>query len=103
MTKKAAHWIAALNEAGVPCGPVNTIYQVFADPQVKHLGVVHYFDHPRLGHKDVVRQPVTLSTAPQPDKFRYPTPDPGEHTDEILRDLGVDEGEIARMREAGTV
>jgi formyl-CoA transferase len=103
MTKPAAHWIAVLNEAGVPCGPVNTIDQVFADPQVEHLGVVHYFDHPRLGHKDVVRQPVNLSTVPQPKKFRHPTPDPGEHTDQILQDLGIDAAEIARMREAGTV
>lgn len=103
MTKPAAHWIAVLNEAGVPCGPVNTIDQVFADPQVKHLGVVHHFDHPRLGHKDVVRQPINLSRAPQPEKFRYPTPDPGEHTDEILHGLGIDDSEIARMREVGTV
>jgi formyl-CoA transferase len=102
-TRPAAHWIAVLNEAGVPCGPVNTIDQVFADPQVKHLGVVHHFDHPRLGHKDVVRQPVNLSTVAQPEKFRLPTPDPGEHTDQILQDLGIDDGEIARMREAGTV
>lgn len=103
MTKPAAYWIEALNKAGVPCGPVNTIDQVFADPQVKYLDVVHHFDHPRLGQMDVVRQPVNLSTWPQPEKFRAPTPDPGEHTDQILHELGVDDTEIARMRDAGTV
>jgi crotonobetainyl-CoA:carnitine CoA-transferase CaiB-like acyl-CoA transferase len=103
VTKPAAHWIAELNKAGVPCGPVNTIDQVFADAQVEHLGVVHHFDHPRLGHKDVVRQPVNLSAAPQPKKFRYATPDVGEHTDQILREIGLADEEIERMREAGTV
>ncbi len=103
MTKPAAHWIEVLNKAGVPCGPVNTIDQTFNDPQVQHLGIVHHFDHPRLGHKDVVRQPVNLSSAQQPDKFRRPTPDPGEHTDEILQELGFDDSAIARLHEAGTV
>jgi crotonobetainyl-CoA:carnitine CoA-transferase CaiB-like acyl-CoA transferase len=103
MTKPAAHWIEVLNKAGVPCGPVNTIDQVFADPQVEHLGVVHYFEHPRLGHLDVVRQPVNLSDRPQPKKFRKPTPSPGEHTDEILHELGLDDSEIKHLHEAGTV
>jgi crotonobetainyl-CoA:carnitine CoA-transferase CaiB-like acyl-CoA transferase len=103
MTKPAAHWIEVLNKAGVPCGPVNTIDQTFNDPQVQHLGIVHHFDHPRLGNKDVVRQPVNLSSAQQPDKFRRPTPDPGEHTDEILQELGFDDSAIARLHEAGTV
>jgi crotonobetainyl-CoA:carnitine CoA-transferase CaiB-like acyl-CoA transferase len=102
-TKPAAHWIEALNNAGVPCGPVNTIDQVFADPQVRHLGVVHYFDHPRLGHKDVVRQPVTLSNTQQPEKCRYASPDPGEHTSQILTEFGFDDAAIARMRDNGTV
>ena len=102
-TKPAAHWIQKLNEAGVPCGPVNTIDQVFADPQVEHLGVVHHFDHARLGRKDVVRQPVNLSAAPQPEKFRKPSPDPGEHTDMVLRELGVADDEIEQLRSAGTI
>ena len=102
-TKPAIHWIEKLNQAGVPCGPVNTIDQVFADPQVEHLGVVHHFDHARLGRKDVVRQPVNLSSTPQPDKFRHPSPDPGEHTDQILREIGVAEDEIERLRSTGTV
>lgn len=102
-TKPAAHWIEKLNKAGVPCGPVNKIDQVFADPQVEHLGIVHHFDHGRLGRMDVVRQPVNLSEAPQPEKFRYPSPDPGEHTDQILHEIGLKDDEIERLRAAGTV
>ena len=75
------YWIELLNDAGVPCGPVNDIDQVFDDPQVNHLGVAHEVDHPRLGKLKVVRQPVNLSDRPQPEVFRYATPDAGEHTD----------------------
>jgi crotonobetainyl-CoA:carnitine CoA-transferase CaiB-like acyl-CoA transferase len=103
VTKPAAYWIEKLNEAGVPCGPVNTIEDVFEDPQVKHLKVVRYIENPRRGKLGVIGQPVTLSAAPQPDTFRRHTPDPGEHTSEILAELGVAEAEIARLREAKIV
>ena len=102
-TKSAADWIEILNQAGVPCGPVNTIDQVFSDPQVEHLGVVHHVDHAKLGKLAVVGQPVSLSSAPQPEMFRHPTPDPGEHTDEILREVGFSEEEIARLHSASAI
>lgn len=102
-TRPAANWIEILNQAGVPCGPVNTIDQVFSDPQVEHLGVVHHVDHAKLGKLAVVGQPVSLSLAPQPETFRHPTPEPGEHTDEILREVGFAEEEIARLRSANAI
>ncbi len=97
------HWVEVLNAAGVPCGPVNSIDQTFNDPQVKHLGVVRQVDHPRLGSLDVVRQPVNLTATPQPQTFRYPTPDAGEHSDVILQEMGFGAAEIAALREAKAI
>ena len=72
-----------MDKAGVPCGPINTIDKVFADPQVQHLGIARPVDHPKYGTQKVVGQPIHLSRYPQPEKLEH-TPEPGEHTDEIL-------------------
>jgi formyl-CoA transferase len=97
-----AHWVELLNKAGVPCGPINTIDKVFADPQVKHLGIATPIDHPKYGAQTVVGQPIHLSRYPQPKKLMH-TPEPGEHTDEILRTLGYDDAQIASLRAKGAV
>jgi formyl-CoA transferase len=91
-----------LNKAGVPCGPINTIDKTFAEPQVKHLGIARRVRHRKLGEIKVVGQPIQMSAAPQPEELR-PSPDLGEHTDEILADLGYDSGQIAKLRERGAV
>jgi len=101
--KPSNYWIELLNDAGVPCGPVNNIQQVFEDPQVEHLGVVHEVEHRRLGRLKVVGQPVNLSDRPQPHVFRYATPDAGEHTDQILKEMGIGADEIVRLRGAGAI
>jgi formyl-CoA transferase len=98
----SAHWIAALNKAGVPCGPINTIDQTFAEPQVQHLGIARPVRHPKLGDIKVVGQPINMSAAPQPAELR-PTPELGEHTDEVLRSLGYDPAAIAALRAGGAV
>ena len=96
-TRTSAEWIDILNAAGVPCGPIYTIDQVFADPQVRHLGMAAPLEHPRLGAIKVVGQAVAMSRA----RFsvRRPTPERGQHTDDVLRGLGMDAAEIAALRE----
>ncbi|TXL78721.1 CoA transferase [Vineibacter terrae] len=101
-TRPSAHWIAALNKAGVPCGPINTIDQTFAEPQVQHLGIARPVRHPKLGDIKVVGQPINMSAAPQPAELQ-PTPDLGQHTDEVLRGLGYDQAAIEALRASGAV
>jgi formyl-CoA transferase len=100
--KASAHWIALLNQAGVPCGAINSIDQAFAEPQVQHLGIARPLRHPRLGDIKVVGQPITLADAPQPASMR-PSPELGQHTDELLAGLGFAADAIADLRARGIV
>jgi formyl-CoA transferase len=97
----SAEWIERLNAAGVPCGPINSIDQVFADPQVRHLGIAQPVEHPTLGRLELVGQAVSLSRTPS--RLVSASPDPGEHSDAILRELGYDDGAIAGLRQRGVV
>ena len=97
-----AYWVELLNKAGVPCGPINTIDQTFADPQVRHLGIARPIDHPKLGPQKVVGQPIHMSRYRQPEKLE-PTPEQGEHTDAVLRELGYAPDTIAAFRRGGIV
>jgi crotonobetainyl-CoA:carnitine CoA-transferase CaiB-like acyl-CoA transferase len=97
-----AYWVELLNKAGVPCGPINTIDQTFADPQVRHLGIARPIDHPKLGPQKVVGQPIHMSHYPQPEKLR-PTPEQGEHTDAVAHELGYAPDAIAVLRVRGVV
>ena len=97
-----AYWVELLSKVGVPCGPINTIDQTFADPQVQHLGIAKPIDHPKLGPQKVVGQPIHLSAFPQPDTL-CPTPDQGQHTDAVLGELGFDAAAIAGLRSRGVV
>jgi formyl-CoA transferase len=85
--------IAKLNKAGVPCGPINRMDEVFADPQVQHLGMAAPVQHGSLGDIAVVNQPVKLSRTPS--QMVRPTPEKGEHTDEVLKEYGYDDKSIA--------
>jgi len=98
-TKTSAEWIAILNAAGVPCGPILTIDQVFADEQVRHLRLACEVNHPQLGAIQILGLPVTLSRTP--GAVQTPTPEKGEHSDEILRELGLSAEEIRRLHEEG--
>jgi len=102
-TKPSAFWDELLYKAGVPCGPINNIEQTFDDPQVRHLGIAKPVDHGTLGPLKVVGQAINMSATPQPPKLRRPSPDLGEHSDEILEDIGYDEGAIAALRQRGVV
>lgn len=92
----AANWIERLNRAGVPTGPVNDMSQVFADAQVRHLALELPLSHPKLGDITVVRNPVQMPGVEPP---RRPTPERGEHTEEVLVEFGFSEGEIAGLRQ----
>jgi crotonobetainyl-CoA:carnitine CoA-transferase CaiB-like acyl-CoA transferase len=100
--KPSAHWLKVINEAGVPCGPINDIAGVFAEPQTQHLGIAKPVHHPVLGDIRVVGQPINMSDNPQPDQLG-PTPDLGQHTDSILAELGYDAAKIADLRARGII
>ena len=102
-TRKSQEWIDLLNEAGVPCGPIYSIDQVFADPQVKHLKMAQPAQHPTLGELNIIRQAVNLTGTPAPDHIMRATPELGEHTDEVLKEAGYDDSAIKAFREAGVV
>lgn len=97
-TKPSQHWVDLLNDAGVPCGPIYDMGQVFEDPQVKHLGIATPMDSPALGTFPIVGQPVVLTRTPQPKKMRRATPEMGEQTDEILQELGFAADQIDDLR-----
>jgi formyl-CoA transferase len=99
--KKSAEWIEALNAAGVPCGPIYAMDQVFADPQVQHLGVAAEVESRALGRFRVVNNAVRLSRTPA--TMRAAAPEIGEHTDELLGELGYGDKEIAALRAAKAV
>jgi crotonobetainyl-CoA:carnitine CoA-transferase CaiB-like acyl-CoA transferase len=100
-TKSSAEWMAAFDAAGVPAGPIYAVDEVFADPQVQHLGITAPVHHPTLGDIRLVGQPVELSRTPP--GVATPTPEPGEHTAEILTELGYDETGVARLKAAQIV
>ncbi|MBV8458318.1 MAG: CoA transferase [Acetobacteraceae bacterium] len=100
-TRSSKEWIERLNAAGVPCGPIYKMNEVFADPQVKHLNVTRRVPHKVLGEVEVVGQAVELSRTPW--SMRSATPEPGEHTEEILAELGFDADQVKELRERGVV
>lgn len=101
--KPGQHWVEALNEAGVPCGPIYDMGQVFADPQVKHLGMAVEMESQAQGTFPVVGQPITMTGTPQPAKVRLATPELGEQSDDILAELGYGPDDIAGFRSRNTV
>jgi crotonobetainyl-CoA:carnitine CoA-transferase CaiB-like acyl-CoA transferase len=101
--KSSDEWIEIMNDAGVPCGPIYPIDQMFANEQVQHLGIAKSVQHAELGELKVVGQAVNLTTTPQPDTLRRATPDLGEHTDEILAELGYDAEKIAALHKKDIV
>ena len=99
--KPRDYWLAALDANDVANGPINTIDEVFEDPQVKHLGIPKPIDHPVLGPSRLVGSAVNLSDTPP--RFLRPAPLLGEHTDEILTRFCYEKETIARLRARGVI
>ena len=100
-TKPGAEWIEILNEAGIPCGPIYTVDQTFADSQVKGLNMSPEVEHPEMGPIKIVGQAVKLARTPQ--KMRNAAPELGAHTEEILKEMGYDAESIDQLRDEGIV
>src|SRR3954470_4439639 len=99
--RTSAEWIEALNAIGVPTGPIYKMDEVFADPQVQHLQAAAEVSHPRLGRFKILNQAVKLSRTPA--SLKTATPEIGQHTDEVLKELGYADKEIATLRTQGAI
>jgi formyl-CoA transferase len=101
VSKTSAEWIGIFNKTGVPCGPIYSIDQVFADEQVEHLGIAQSGRRPDGSEQVFVGQPVSLSRTPS--KIAVTPPAQGQHTDEVLKEFGFADGEIAELHKAKAV
>lgn len=101
VARTSADWLARLEAAGVPAGPIYTVDEVFADSQVRHLGIAVPGNDPVRGDVRIVGQPVDLSRTPA--RLESMIPEAGEHTDEVLRELGYSGEDIAALRAQNVV
>jgi len=95
-TATTDHWVAVLEAAGVPCGPVYNYRQMFADPQVEHRGLVQYASDPELGEVPHIRTPIKIG---ETIRVRAVAPKLGQHNAEIFSRLGLTPADLATLRE----
>ena len=100
-TRSTADWLAALDAADIPCGPINDVLAAFASPEAEALGMTVELEHPAWGVIRQVGVPFQLSATPA--SIRTAPPLLGEHTDEVLAELGYDAAEVAQLRRSAIV
>ncbi len=96
-TNDKAYWIDLLNQGGVACGLINNLQEMFEDAQIRHLGLVHNVVSPLHGPQKLVGQPMTLSRTPS--SIARTAPRRGEHSDEVLQELGYSVSELVNMKQ----
>ena len=99
--KPSAEWIDIFNSIGVPCGPIYSIDQMFADEQVRHLGIAQNGTRPDGSEQTFVGQPIKMSRSKS--RIAATPPDIGQHTDEVLKEFGFADKEIADLHKAKVV
>ena len=99
--KPRQYWLPRLDANQIPNAPINTIAEVFDNPQIKHLGIPKQITHPKMGVTNLVGSPINMSDTPP--KFFRPAPQLGEQTEEVLAKLGYDIDEVKKLRASGVV
>jgi len=99
--RSRADWLTTLEAATVPCGPINDFNDVFADPQVQARGMTLHMPHPHTDALELVASPMKLSATPV--QLRRPPPLLGQHTDEVLAEIGIGDEERRQLRRGGVI
>src|SRR5918993_2397411 len=99
--KSREYWLPRLDANSIPNAPINTIHEVFDNPQVKHLGIPRQITHPKMGISHLVGSPINMSETPP--KFFRPAPLLGEQTEEVLAKLGYDSNEVKDFKASGVI
>ena len=99
--KPREYWLSRLDANSIPNAPINTIHEVFDNPQIKHMGIPRQITHPQMGTSNLVGSPINMSDTPP--RFLRPAPLLGEQTDEILIRLGFDKEAIQELRSTGAI